>query len=128
RFRIDAQTVLSPIEGTPSCPMRIAIGYNHLRQTGTIQHGTDLALVLVADRVQDQTHARMDTEAKAPVLPAHLMAVDLKTARALPRWLGGPFAHVMLVDGGEVAALAPRIDAPVFQFDDFLVRQVHDHG
>src|SRR5262245_41582125 len=74
----------------------------------------------------------MDAEAEAPLFPTHLVAVNLETRLALRnflRRLDSTFALITLVDGREVAALAPLlVDAVVLQLADRLRRQVREHG
>jgi len=56
----------------------VAVGDEHLRQGSPIDDRTRLALVRVADRIDDQALARVEPDPEVPLLPADLVPADVE--------------------------------------------------
>ena len=56
----------------------VAVGDEHLRQGGPVDDRAQDVSVLVADGVQHQALARCEADPEAPLLPPHLVAVDIE--------------------------------------------------
>ena len=75
-----AHAVLADVEGVLA-PLRragVAVGDDHLGERGAVEDRAVLAVVVVAEVVQRQPFAGVEADDEAPVLPAHLVAVDLE--------------------------------------------------
>ena len=75
-----AQPILARIKGiTPKIPAGgVTVRYHHFCHRGTVHDRAELALVLVANVVQDQAFAEIVADADVPALPPHVIALNLK--------------------------------------------------
>src|SRR5215472_1205872 len=137
-----AHAVLAHVEDVLAIVRRpdVAVGDEHLSERSAVDDRPQAVTVLVADRVQHKALARREADAKAPLLPAHLVAVDPE-AGAL--WLKDldqllisprPCGKVRRVVGvgdplGRVVAASwrERHDALVLDFDDLHTVEVEAH-
>src|SRR5262245_23684343 len=82
-----AHAVRADIEGVLAYlrRARVAVGYHHCRQGSAIENGSIPSAVGIANVVDRQPLAGVEADDQAPVLPFHLVAVDLE---ARPLGLG----------------------------------------
>src|SRR5687767_12517492 len=71
------------------CGARIAVRNDHLGQGGSVHDGPVAALVVVTKVMQGQPLARVEAHDQAPVLPAHLVTIDLEAGPLRLRNLQG---------------------------------------
>jgi hypothetical protein len=104
--------------------MRVSVRYDHLRDRRPVDDGS----VEIAQLVEDQTFAGVEADAEPPVLPAHLLPVDLETGAFRLGDLEGLESVTVgsVIPGGEVAVLVrDRERAVVVEPDDVPGDDVH---
>ena len=80
RIQVLADAIFARVEGIApeGTAAWIAIGHYHFGHGGAVDDGAQLALVLIADHVENKAFADMEAHTHLPLLPAHEIAFDSK--------------------------------------------------
>jgi hypothetical protein len=80
RVGAQTETIFTDIESVLA-EMRsvgISVRYNHLRERHTVEQGTLLITILVADVMENKTFTVVEGNAKVPLLPVNLISIHLE--------------------------------------------------